>query len=71
MLLIPNFFLTALGSGVDSPHWYWSSTEYRGYADYVYDVRLSDGTEGWDRKDDGRLSCRPVRASLDAVLEGE
>jgi hypothetical protein len=24
-------------------------------------AKLSDGGEDWTRKDDGRLSCRPVR----------
>jgi hypothetical protein len=41
--------------------WYWSSTEHRDFPDYVYNVRFSDGDDGWDTKDYYRLSSRPVR----------
>jgi hypothetical protein len=43
---------------------YWSCSEHREDPSYVYDVRLSDGYVGWDRKDVNSLSCRPVRAEL-------
>ena len=49
------------GSGSGYPGWYWSRTPGRDYPTYVASVRFSDGDEGWDPKDDGRLSCRPVR----------
>jgi len=54
-------FKTAVSSGSDYPDWYWSSTAYRDYSSLVHIVRFSDGYELWDRKDDFRLSCRPVR----------
>jgi len=54
-----NTFTTASGS--DYPDWYWSSTEHRGFPSFVWDVRLSDGNDAWDHKDNSRLSCRPVR----------
>jgi hypothetical protein len=54
-------FCETAGGGDVYPLYYWSSSEPRGNADHVYFVRLSDGFEGWDRKDDCRLSCRPVR----------
>lgn len=54
-------FTTQAGRGSDYPDWYWSSTEGRGHADYVYNVRLSDGVDNWTHKDFSRLSCRPVR----------
>jgi hypothetical protein len=49
------------GIGSVSPVWYWSSTEHRDHPSYVWNVRFSDGYEGWSPKDNGRLSCRPVR----------
>jgi len=48
-------------SGSDNAHWYWSSTEHRDNADYVYDVDFTDGDDDWDHKDNNRLSCRPCR----------
>lgn len=48
-------------SGSDFPDWYWSSTEDRLTPSNVHLVRFSDGDEDWNRKDDCRLSCRPVR----------
>lgn len=54
-------FCTKPSNGSDCPGWYWSSTEGRGHSSRVHGVRFSDGGEGWDPKDDGRLSCRPVR----------
>jgi hypothetical protein len=56
---VPNLCLTASGS--DYPDWYWSSTEHRNNPSYVHNVRFSDGDGCWVRKDNGRLSCRPVR----------
>lgn len=56
-------FNTNKGGFFDSnyPDWYWSSTEDRGNPSGVWDVRFSDGDVDWNRKDDNRLSCRPVR----------
>ena len=54
-------FKTAASSGSAYPGWYWSSTEYRENQSDVWGVRFSDGCGGWNRKDDLRLSCRPVR----------
>jgi len=54
-------FKTAASSGSDYPGWYWSSTENRDNPSHVWGVRFSDGDEGWDRKDNNLLSCRPVR----------
>ena len=54
-------FKTAATRASGYPDWYWSSTEYRGYSSFVHIVRFSDGYESWSHKDDGRLSCRPVR----------
>lgn len=54
-------FKTSGGSGLDNPRWSWSSTEYHGNPSLVHDVRFSDGFEGWYHRDNGRLSCRPVR----------
>ena len=56
-------FCTKPSSGSDAPDWYWSSAPNRDYTSYVDIVRFSDGYEGWDGKDHGRLSCRPVRLS--------
>jgi hypothetical protein len=58
---LKDTFKTSSGSGSDCPVWYLSSTEFRDYPSYVHIVRLSDGYAGWCRKDDFRLSCRPVR----------
>ena len=52
---------TSPGDVSGYPAWYWSSTEYRDCPSYVNFVCLSDGREGWNYKDDARLSCRPVR----------
>ncbi len=50
------------GSGSGFPGWYWSSTEgFFSGSYYVHNVRFSDGNEAWNRKDNDRLSCRPVR----------
>ncbi len=54
-------FKTAASSGSDFPDWYWSSTENRDDLSFVWVVRLSFGNGVWGRKDDVRLSCRPVR----------
>jgi len=54
-------FCTNASSGSDYPDWYWSSTENRDNSSYVHGVRFSDGNELWYHKDNGRLSCRPVR----------
>jgi len=54
-------FCVAASSGSGYPDWYWSSTEDRGNSSGMHSVRFLDGGEGWSRKDDGRLSCRPVR----------
>ncbi|MFA5911064.1 MAG: DUF1566 domain-containing protein [Vicinamibacterales bacterium] len=53
------------GSGSGFPYWYWSSTEDGANPSGVWGVRFPDGDEGRDGKDNGRLSCRPVRL-LDA-----
>jgi hypothetical protein len=52
---------TTGASGSVNPGWYWSCTERRDYPDGVLIVRFSDGDDGWDHKDDTRLSCRPCR----------
>lgn len=54
-------FKTAASSGSDYPDWYWSSTENRDNSSNVWNVRLSDGNDDWNHKDNNRLSCRPVR----------
>jgi hypothetical protein len=54
-------FKTASFNGLLFPVFYWSSTENHRDSSYVQGVRFSDGYETWDRKDSGRLSCRPVR----------
>jgi hypothetical protein len=56
-----TFETAAAGDGSGFPDWYWSSTEYLGNPSHVWSVRFSDGNGDWDRKDDDRLSCRPVR----------
>lgn len=48
-------------SGSDFPDWYWSSSEHRDNSSGVWFARFSDGDECWFRKDNFRLSCRPVR----------
>ena len=58
------------GSGSDCPDWYWSSTEDRDSPSYVPIVRLSGGYEYWNRKDNLRLSCRPVRLVAAAPSRG-
>jgi hypothetical protein len=55
-------FTTASGS--DLANWYWSSSELRENPSFVYDFRLSDGNVHWGHKDNGSLSCRPLRAEL-------
>jgi len=50
-----------LGSGFVFPQCYWSSTKCPDNPSFVEDVRFSGGGGAWDRKDDVRLSCRPVR----------
>ncbi len=47
--------------GSPNAPWYWSSSEHRVHADYVWNVRFTDGHDDWDPKDNTRLSCRPVR----------
>ena len=43
-----------------SPTFYWSST--KGHDLSLVDcINFSNGEKTWDTKDDGRLSCRPVR----------
>jgi len=54
-------FKTAASSGSGFPVWYWSSTERRDDSSCVRNVLFSGGYDGWNSKDDGRLSCRPVR----------
>ena len=54
-------FKTVASSGSDFPDWYCSSTEDRVNPSCVWDVQFSDGYEDWHRKDNDRLSCRPVR----------
>ncbi len=54
-------FTTAASSGSDFPGWYWSSTEHPGLSSDVHVVCFSDGDELSGRKDNCRLSCRPVR----------
>jgi hypothetical protein len=54
-------FKTASSSGAGCPDWYWSSTEHRGDSSCVHGVYFSDDLETWFHKDNGRLSCRPVR----------
>jgi hypothetical protein len=51
-------------SGSDHALWYWSSTEPRGSADSVYAVDFTAGADGWDHKDNHRLSCRPCRVEV-------
>jgi hypothetical protein len=51
-------------SGSDGAHWYWSCTERPFNSSYVYSVNFTDGYDGWDGKDDCKLSTRPVRAEL-------
>lgn len=53
-------FTKAAGFRSTLPDWYWSSTEVRFDPGCVRIVRFTGG-ESWDRKDDVRLSCRPVR----------
>jgi len=43
------------------PIWYVSSTEDPTYSDFVAFVHMSNGGQGWNRKDGNLLSCRPVR----------
>jgi len=52
---------TTRASSSDYAYWYWSSTEDRDTADYVYAVRFTDGHGGWHSTDNSRLSVRPVR----------
>ena len=61
-------FCTKPSSGSGFPNWYWSSTPNRDYPTYVDIVRFSDGNEFWNLKDDGRLSCRPVRLAAAPAL---
>ena len=68
--VLKGTFKTAVSSGSNCPDWYWSSTEDRGNSSNVRIVRFSDGTEGWDHKDDLRLSCRPVRLVAAPSLGG-
>lgn len=56
-----TFTTAAASSGSDFPQWYWSCTERRDYPSSVWNADFSDGNEGWDHKDELRLSCRPVR----------
>mgnify|MGYP000931664823 CR=1 FL=1 len=56
-----TFKMITSGVFLDSPDWYWSSTQLPAYSSYVYLVRFSDGNQYWDHKDGLRLSCRPVR----------
>jgi len=48
-------------SGSDGARWYWSCTEPRGFASFVYDVDFTVGGVVWVLKDK-RLSGRVVRA---------
>lgn len=54
-------FKTAYAGGSDYPDWYWSSTPHPNTPVLVGFVPFWDGDEGWDRRDNHRLSCRPVR----------
>lgn len=56
-----NTFCVSGNGGSVFPDWYWSSTENRDDSSCVHVVRFSDGYEFWGHKDNGRLSCRPVR----------
>lgn len=64
---LTNTFKKESGSSSDCPHWYWSSTEDQSGTDRMYSMRLEDGYEGWNRKDNYRLSCRPVRLVVPEV----
>tara|TARA_B100000965_G_C19587778_1_gene756562 strand:- start:926 stop:1639 length:714 start_codon:yes stop_codon:yes gene_type:complete len=44
--------------------WYWSCTEHREDASSVCAITFTLGVDGWVRKDNFRLSTRPVRAEL-------
>lgn len=53
-------FIAAGGEALDDETFYWSSTEY----DYsgAWELRMSDGSRGWDGKDYGNFYVRPVLA---------
>ncbi len=57
-----TFITTSNGS--DLARWYWSCTERRDDPFYVWDVRFSDGHDGWNAKGNHELSTRLVRAEL-------
>ena len=50
------------GKEVGCHDWYWSSTEQHENSSLVWNIRLSDGREGWNFNSNTWLNCRPVRS---------